>query len=139
VAIEDLEKLFVRESWDRLRPLFLAMYASPHGRLAKGVAKFLARSPVVDIIALKAVIGHAGRGGLHFNIMRRVNAVLDKYPDRVPLHYRVKYLAFANEVASVVFGRKGKLSTIPAIRSKYVARGADPEILDEIVSAVLRA
>ena len=135
---EDLEKLFVKESWEKIRPLYLALHATPHGKVAKGVAKFLAKNPVVDIIALKAVMGHAARGGLHFDIMRRVNAVLDKYPDKVPLHYRVKYLAFANEVASVILGRKGVIASIPAIKSKYVARGADPEILDEILSAVLR-
>jgi len=134
----ELEALFDRSAWEKVRPLLLAGYASPHGKVIKGVTKFLARNPNVDLIALKAMAGHAHRWGRHAAVMRVVSSILNKYPDRAPMHYRVKYYAFANEVAKLIFGRKGSVETINAVKAKYLARGADEEILNTILVAVLQ-
>jgi len=137
-TVEELETLFDRSAWEKVRPILLADSYSPHGKVVKGVTKFLARNPNIDLVALKAMAGHAHRWGRHAAVMRVVSSVLNKYSDRAPMHYRVKYYAFANEVAKLIFGRKGNLETINTIKAKYLARGADEEILNNILATVLQ-
>jgi hypothetical protein len=137
MVLKEFEVLFNKEAWEKVRPILLAGGDYPSGRVAKGVTKFLSHNPNVDIIAYRAVTGHASGWGKYAKVITVTKNVLAKYRRSAPAHYQVKYIAFALELARILSTKKFAMDTVEALFEKYRLRGAKDEILRAVAVSVL--
>jgi hypothetical protein len=137
MPIKEYEGLFNKEAWEKVRPILLASDALPSGKVAKGVAKFLSNSPIVDLIAYKAVLGHGAGWGKYQKTIAVAKNVLSRFRTSAPAHYQVKYIAFALELTKLLTSKKFAMDTVEALFEKYRTRGAKEDILMAVAVAVI--